>query len=200
MIHAYTGNGKGKTTAAMGLALRAAGAGWRVAIVQFLKNGKSGETRVLADLDGVTLRSGKGSAKFTFAMTDEDRAHARAAHDANLAAALAEIDALVAAQRGAEETQAAKAPKLAADGSAPKPPCLEIMLVLDEALDALSKGLLDEELVFRALELSLEGVEVVFTGRSAPPIVEDAADYITRMECVRHPYRKGVRARIGVEL
>ena len=193
MIHAYIGNGKGKTTAAMGLALRAAGADWHVAIVQFLKSGKSGETRLLADVPHVTLRSGKGTAKFTFAMDDEDRAHARAVHDANLSAALAEIDALLASRRAREAAGGA-------EGRGAEPPCANMMLVLDEALDALAAGLLDEALADRAVALSDEGVEVVFTGRAVVPAIEARADYITRMECVRHPFGRGVRARIGVEL
>ena len=193
MIHAYIGNGKGKTTAAMGLALRAAGAEWHVVIVQFLKSGKSGETHLLADLPNVTVRSGKGTAKFTFAMNDEDRAHARAVHDANLSAALAQMDAVLVGRH-----QDAPPPSTGRDAS--QPPCANAMLVLDEGLDALAKGLLDEALVDRALALSSAGAEVVLTGRAVPPVIEARADYITRMECVRHPYDRGVRARIGVEL
>ena len=61
LIHLYCGDGKGKTTAAMGLALRAAGRGLRVVIVQFLKSGDSGELNILRTLPNVTILSGKGS-------------------------------------------------------------------------------------------------------------------------------------------
>ena len=119
MIHVYHGDGKGKTTAAMGLALRMLAAGRRVVVVQFLKDGESGEVRLLAEHFGVPVFAGKASDKFTWSMTSEELAATRELHDGNLASALAELE-------GAQEG----------------------LLVLDEALDALSKGLVDETLVF----------------------------------------------------
>lgn len=175
MIHVYQGNGKGKTTAAMGLALRAAAQGFDVVIVQFLKSGESGEARLLAKLPNVSVRAGKGSAKFTFAMDEADRAAARAAHDANLRAALEECAACAAGE---------------SEG---------LLVVLDEALDALAKGLLDEGLVREALAFAEGGAEVVLTGRAAPAFIAEAADYLTDMVCVRHPYQNGTAARKGVE-
>ena len=129
MIHVYHGDGKGKTTAAMGLALRMLAAGRRVVVVQFLKDGESGEARLLAELEG--------------------------------------------AQEG--------------------------LLVLDEALDALSKGLVDEALVDRALDMSARGVEVALTGRAPSRKIVEKADYITEMRCEKHPYEQGICAREGVE-
>ena len=137
MIHVYHGDGKGKTTAAMGLALRMLAAGRRVVVVQFLKDGESGEVRLLAEHFGVPVFAGKASDKFTWSMTSEELAATRELHDGNLASALAELE-------GAQEG----------------------LLVLDEALDALSKGLVDEALVDRALEMSARGVEVALTGRA----------------------------------
>ncbi|MFR7736006.1 MAG: cob(I)yrinic acid a,c-diamide adenosyltransferase [Eggerthella lenta] len=125
MIHVYHGDGKGKTTAAMGLALRMLAAGRRVVVVQFLKDGESGEVRLLAEHFGVPVFAGKASDKFTWSMTSEELAATRELHDGNLASALAELE-------GAQEG----------------------LLVLDEALDALSKGLVDEALVDRALDMS----------------------------------------------
>lgn len=199
MIHAYIGNGKGKTTAAMGLALRAAGNDWHVAIVQFLKSGASGETHLLADLPNVSVRAGKGTAKFTFAMDDADRTRARTVHDANLAAAIDEIAVI----GHPLDENADSIPEAQSDGrmsEASKPTYAGSMLVLDEVLDAIADQLVDEALVRRALELSDARTEIVLTGRSTPPFVAEAADYITDMRCVRHPYQKGVRARKGVEL
>ena len=108
MIHVYHGDGKGKTTAAMGLALRMLAAGRRVVVVQFLKDGESGEARLLAEHFGVPVFAGKASDKFTWSMTSEELAATRELHDGNLASALAELE-------GAQEG----------------------LLVLDEALDAL---------------------------------------------------------------
>ena len=170
MIHVYHGDGKGKTTAAMGLALRMLAAGRRVVVVQFLKDGESGEARLLAGHFGVPVFAGKASDKFTWSMTSEELAATRELHDGNLASALAEFE-------GAQEG----------------------LLVLDEALDALSKGLVDEALVDRALDMSARGVEVALTGRTPSRKIVEKADYITEMRCEKHPYAQGICAREGVE-
>ena len=160
MIHVYHGDGKGKTTAAMGLALRMLAAGRRVVVVQFLKDGESGEARLLAEHFGVPVFAGKASDKFTWSMTSEELAATCELHDGNLASALAE---------------------------------------LEEALDALSKGLVDEALVDRALDMSARGVEVALTGRAPSRKIVEKADYITEMRCEKHPYAQGICAREGVE-
>ena len=167
MIHVYHGDGKGKTTAAMGLALRMLAAGRRVVVVQFLKDGESGEARLLAEHFGVPVFAGKVSDKFTWSMTSEELAATCELHDGNLASALAELE-------GAHEG----------------------LLVLDEALDALSKGLVDED---RALDMSARGVEVALTGRAPSRKIVEKADYITEMRCEKHPYSQGICAREGVE-
>ena len=93
MIHVYYGDGKGKTTAAMGLALRMLAAGGGVVIVQFLKDGESGEVRMLSDRLDVPVFAGAPTNKFTWEMTDEELVETSEAHDKSLASALAEVEA-----------------------------------------------------------------------------------------------------------
>ena len=100
LLHLYYGDGKGKTTAAMGLALRALGSGQRVVIVQFLKGGQSGEIPLLEQL-GATVYRGKAGQKFVFQMNEAEKAATRALQNQNLAAALAQpCDMLVLDEAG----------------------------------------------------------------------------------------------------
>lgn len=170
MIHVYYGDGKGKTTAAMGLALRMLAAGGRVVVVQFLKDGKSGEARVLAERLGVPVFACAPMGKFTWEMTDEELATVRKTHDENLAAALDEVEAL-----GAR------------------------LLVLDEVLDALAMRLVNESVVTRVLDLGTGELEVVLTGRNPSEGIASHADYLTEMKCRKHPFEQGVPSREGVE-
>lgn len=91
MIHFYYGDGKGKTTAAMGLALRALGRGMPVTVIQFLKDGASGECAGLAGL-GAKVIAGKAAPGFVFSMTDSAKEATRKLHDAHLAAAEAAVN------------------------------------------------------------------------------------------------------------
>ena len=77
LIHIYCGDGKGKTTAAVGLAVRAAGHGKRVLFLQFMKDGTSGELRVLADIPGITVFPGEKGVKFAWSMSEQEKEDAR---------------------------------------------------------------------------------------------------------------------------
>ena len=180
MLHAYWGDGKGKTCAAMGLVVRAAAAGWRVVVVQFLKDGSSSEISLLKGLPGVEAVLSDGAlAKFTFRMSDGEKAASRALHDDNLRRAFG----LVSVPAGGTA---------ACEGS---------LLVLDEVLDALRAGLLDEGLLREVLAWAAgaDRCEAVVTGHSLPDFVAEAADYLTRFSCERHPYQRGIAAREGIE-
>ena len=103
LLHLYWGDGKGKTTAAMGLALRALGSGKRVVIVQFLKGRNSGEIPLLAQL-GAEIYRGKAGQKFVFQMTPEEKAATRELQNQNLAAAIAQpADLLILDEAGSAE-------------------------------------------------------------------------------------------------
>ena len=169
LLHIYTGDGKGKTTAAVGLAVRAAGDGIPVLFVQFLKNLPTGEVESLRRL-GVRVLRGKAGEGFTGTMTKEELAESRRIHDWHLLAALE------AARKGE---------------------CG--LLVLDEVMAALDLGLLDGEPLREFLDGPHEGVEVVLTGRNPPQWLLERADYITEMKKLRHPFDRGIAARRGIE-
>ena len=168
LIQLYTGDGKGKTTAAVGLAVRAAGAGRRVLFAQFLKPGTSSEIGVLRALPGVALRHCEAVRGWARDMDDQQRERAAGEYGAFLEGLFAE----------------------AADYD---------LLVLDEAPVACRWGLLDPDALLRLLDEKPEGLEVVLTGRDAPPALIARADYVTEMRKLRHPYDRGLRAREGIE-
>ena len=163
-IHIYHGDGKGKTTAALGLALRAAGHGMPVTVAQFLKSAPTGEVAPLRQL-GITVLRDETPCGFVFQLKQAERA------------------ALAGRQRALLSQAAARA----VPGG---------VLVLDEVLDALRLGLVEEGAV-RAL-LPPAG-ELILTGRQPPAFLLDAADYITQMRKERHPFDRGLGAREGVE-
>jgi len=169
--HIYYGNGKGKTTAALGLAMRASGCGKNVVVVQFLKDWKCGELNSLALLQNVTVFYGKSSGSvFVRDMSDEERAETKAIHDKNLA------DALGLQKNGKCD-----------------------LLVLDEATDAYQLGVLDSDVFTGLLENKPEPLELVITGHRPDDWMLGKADYVTEMVKHKHPYDKGVAARVGVE-
>lgn len=165
LVHLYWGEGKGKTTAAVGLALRMLGSGGTVTVVQFLKDGQSSELKPLRRL-GARVYSGQPGTKFFSQMTPEEREEVRARHNDLLRQAL-------------------------------ESPC--DLLVLDEACAAFRLGMVEENLLRRAVLERPAGREVVLTGRDPAPWMQEATDYSTEMCCHKHPYRQGIAARKGVE-
>jgi cob(I)alamin adenosyltransferase len=166
----YYGDGKGKTTAALGLALRAYGQGLRVVILQFFKNVFSGELAALDKLPGIKVMRGQGSGKFLPAMTREEKECMRKDHDRLLA------EAACMAGRGECD-----------------------LLVLDEALDAVCLLMADESILAGLLKNRAQGVEIVITGHQPVDWIMDSADYITEMVKHKHPYDNGIPARKGIE-
>ncbi len=165
----FTGDGKGKTTAALGMALRAAGHGQRVLIVQFVKNdATTGELAACAHLPGVDIvQTGCG-------FIPPVHSPAFAAH-------------CEAAVSGLSRAASA----LASDH-------LDV-LILDEVCVAVAKGLLQEGAVLQLLRSRTRPVCVVLTGRGATQGLLDAADTVTEMRCVAHGLTQGITAQAGVE-
>lgn len=170
LIHIYHGEGKGKTTAAVGLCIRALGRGQRVLFVQFLKAWDSGELHILSQLNHIQILRGKPSGKFTFQMNAAEKAECLQAHN-KLWAEIAEH-----LQQSVD------------------------LLVLDEILGAYSHNLLDKAQILDFLQNKPPQLEVVMTGRNPAPELLELADYISEIKKIRHPFDKGVSARVGVEL
>ena len=166
-VHVYTGNGKGKTTAALGLCLRALGAGYRVFFGQFMKSGVTSEIKALNRFGDQVVMAQFGTGRFVRGQPSEaDRQAARQ----GLQAAASALDS--------GEFQ---------------------MVILDESLVAVHQGLLAGETLLEMIERRPAGVEVVLTGRHAPPEIVARADLVTEMQEVKHYYHNGIPARAGIE-
>ena len=174
LVQVYTGDGKGKTTAAFGLALRAAGCGNKVLIFQFLKPPtlELGERSALerAGLPICVQSLETQWHLFRSLHSEQDRAVAGTA----VREALVRLTEL-AAQRAYD------------------------VLILDEIVFCLALGLGQFEDVRRLIEQRDAGVELILTGRGATPALIELADLVTEMKKIKHPFDKGVVAREGIE-
>ena len=168
LIQVYTGDGKGKTTAAIGLAVRAAGHGLRTYIGQFLKGRPYGELEALKRLVAWVKVEQYGLDSWMH------------------------VDSVTPEQRAAAEAGLARARDALLSGDYE-------LVVLDEVNVALFFGLLTEEAVLQLMADKPAHVELVLTGRRAPPSILEQADLITEMIEVKHPYQQGIGARRGIE-
>ncbi len=168
-VQVYTGNGKGKTTAALGLAFRAAGRGYRTYFAQFLKAQPTGEieaAKKLAPLITIEQFGREGFITVKEGLDDEDISRA--------------------------EAGLARAREVLLSGD-------YRVVVLDEINTAVHFKILPEEDVLALIDRRPAEVELVLTGRYAPASFIDRADLVTEMTEVKHYFAKGVKAREGVE-
>jgi cob(I)alamin adenosyltransferase len=171
LVHIYTGNGKGKTTAAIGLGIRAYGRGFKVLMVQFMKGRMTGEIKTLKMLEpDFRLKRGEEIKKFTWQMERN------------------ELNELSDSEQKMLEDTAGEV----SDGKYQ-------MLILDEIINSVSCGLIPAEKIVDFIKNKPDDLEVIMTGRNAPPELMEVADYITEMKEIRHPFNKGVPARKGIE-
>ena len=170
LILINTGSGKGKTTAAMGTALRAVGNGMRVLMLQFLKGswhyGELDAVQAFGD-NFVLKQMGRGFVKVGGAETDPEdiRLVQEAWAEARTAILSGEWD----------------------------------MVVLDEINYAIGYGMLDPAQVAETLRQRPEMVHVILTGRNAHPLLVELADTVTEMRETKHAYQKGILAQRGIE-
>lgn len=162
MIHLITGDGKGKTSTAVGMSIRAAGHGWKVLFAQFLKDDRSGEINELRKLNITTLHAPKQFG-FLYLMTELQKRETSKMCD-EMVTQIIQSDA--------------------------------DMIVLDEILHVLESGLIDRKRIESVLN---KQCEIILTGASAPDWLIDKADYVSRFTKIKHPFDKGIEARIGIE-
>ena len=174
LILVNTGNGKGKTTAALGVALRAAGQGFKVLILQFIKSGNGyGELAGLEKLgDNIEIRSmGKG---FIYYKRDE--------------ISPAELDRH---RKAAQEAWRTLVDEVNSDRWD--------LIIMDEINNAINYELIDVQSVVDMLQHKPERLHVILTGRYAKPEIIELADTVTEMKVVKHAYEKGIKAAKGIE-
>ena len=170
LVIVHTGDGKGKTTAALGLALRAFGAGLRVLILQFIKGKKkSGELNALEVLKNFSPTIEIKQCGLGF-ITKENLAEQK--KSARAAIELAQEEIL----SGAWD-----------------------LIILDEINYAVRFGLLDAADILELIKIRPPQMHLVFTGRDALPELIDKADLVTEMKLIKHPFQKGIAAQSGVE-
>ena len=170
LIHIYCGDGKGKTTAALGLTVRCAGHGNKVLFVQFLKSWVTGELNSLTLFENVEVLRAKATPKFTFQMNEEEKAQVTQDH--------LELFETVKNKCLSEKID---------------------LLVLDEIVGACDKGVFDKATLLDFLKNKPQKLEVVMTGRNPFPELVELADYVTEMQKIKHPFDGGIAARKGIE-
>lgn len=171
MLEIYCGDGKGKTTASVGLGLRAAGAGFSVWFFQFMKSGSSSEIKMLSRIPGIQVRCPEKFFGFTKNMTEEQKEWMKKEYERMLEEA----------KKAAKDTKK------------------ETLIVFDEVLHACNQGLLEEELLRKFLIRYKDFIEIVLTGRNPSRLLLELADYVSEVKKQKHPYDQGIKARKGIE-
>ena len=169
-IHIYCGDGKGKTTAATGLAVRAAGSGMKVLFSRFLKNEDSGELKILDAVEGITVLHMDKSFGFFNTLSEAEKVEAQETY-ARL-----------------WDTVCEKAVSGEYD-----------MLVVDEFMAAYHYGLIDHTKSLAFLEKKPKELEVVLTGRNPDEKLIGLANYVSEIRKIKHPFDREIRARRGIE-
>lgn len=172
-IHLYTGDGKGKTTASLGLAMRAAGWGRKVCIFQFMKRMMSGERKASGSF-GKKLKIVAFDQRHPIFGRKVARGRAREILKKRLFVDMERVKRIIS--RGNYD-----------------------IIILDEIINAVSGKFITKEDVISLMEIKSGRHELILTGRGAPKWLISKADYVTDMRPVKHPFSKGLKARKGIE-
>ncbi|MBN1190415.1 MAG: cob(I)yrinic acid a,c-diamide adenosyltransferase [Dehalococcoidales bacterium] len=168
LVQVFTGDGKGKTTAALGTVIRAIGHGLRVYIVFFMKGDYSyGERNTLKQLPGVTLES----------FGDEDFVYPNRIKPEQV-------------EQAGKALEAARSAMLSGDYD---------LVVLDEINLAATFKLIQVEDILQLIRDKPQNVELILTGRRADTRIVEAADLVTEMLLIKHPFDRGIHSRMGIE-
>ncbi|MDD4802321.1 MAG: cob(I)yrinic acid a,c-diamide adenosyltransferase [Syntrophomonas sp.] len=173
IVHIYTGDGKGKTTAAAGLSIRCLGAGYKVIWVSFLKNAGVSEHKFLAHFEPqfTLIQVNKKPRRFYWELTAEEKADTRQ----DCLAAYGLLMELITKRAGD-------------------------VIVLDEIMAVMEYDIFSVNDILEVMQQCHDmNIELILTGRNAPPIITAAADLVTEMHAVKHPLEKGITARYGIE-
>lgn len=170
LIQVYTGDGKGKTTASIGLGIRAVGRGFKVYMVQFLKGTDTGELHTLKNIENFKVFRFQSTEKFFWNLNEEEKK------------ILAE-DMKKAYEFVVDVLQNKKCD----------------ILILDEIMAAIHSKMYTVEDVLKLIDMKPKEMELVLTGRSAPQEIMERADLVTEMKAIKHPFEKGIPARYGIE-
>ncbi|MFT9493694.1 cob(I)yrinic acid a,c-diamide adenosyltransferase [Anaerosolibacter sp.] len=171
LVHVYTGDGKGKTTAALGQALRTVGCGYKVFMVQFLKGGDSGELHSVKNLEpDFQIFRFDTAKKFFWTLTDEEKQVVKS----NIDKAFAFVEEVLQ-QESCD------------------------LLILDEIMGVLSNKILTVQQVCDLIKNKPKHMELILTGRNVPQEIAELADYVSEIKMIKHPFQKGIGAREGIE-
>lgn len=171
LIHIYCGDGKGKTTAAIGLSIRALGRDYQVIFLQFLKWQETGEISALKTFKNLKVIRGENLVhKFTWNLTDQEKSKLIQAHNEmfRYAVSLCKSD--------------------------------KCLLIMDELVGTYDMHLIDREMVLDYLQHKPENLEIVMTGRNPAEELLKMADYVSEIKKVKHPMDQGIVAREGIEM
>lgn len=169
-IHVYCGNGKGKTTTAMGLCTRAAGYGYKVLIYQFMKNNSTNERKILEKVPNITFVDGLEKEKFSFQMTEEEKVQRKKFYQA-------QFEKITDMARQEEFD----------------------VLFCDELIYTIGAGLFDEDVLVEYLKNKPDTLEVILTGQNPGERIVELADYVSEIRKIKHPFDQGKAARDGIE-
>ena len=171
LVHIYCGDGKGKSTACVGLAVRQSGInGAKVLFVQFNKNGNSAEVKVLKKCEGITYMCAEESFGFSWTMSDEDKKRAAVCYTKLFNQAV----------------------KIATDEH-------YNLLVIDEAVSTINNKFIIEDDMLEFLHNKPAELEVVLSGRDPSDALIGAADYVSEIRKIKHPFDQGISSREGIE-